>query len=390
MFKTCFHRHLQKDHQWQPIQTLRKHVCKICSQTLFLFDQNSQFDENQALIKDHYLKMHFPLHSTAAQPPITCIYEDCQIVWTSRAKMSRCFRTHRNHPYPFELEFPSLANDNNNDNQQNNDNDHNQDDDNDDDHEGNQTENPSSSNDQLLVEILQPPDCSENFGDMNMVLGSLYGSLKYVFRVQNSGIDSVAKSLKNIGLLTHKNINSTLQSCAQKNNIDPNNPFLLDLKKEMGKMFAEFSLENSYGSVYRRLKTFDHNEDVIQPVEIYMDKVFRKKHKIVMFDMVALIERFLKSKDIASIWESAKKDREQNDHFNLQCLANNQLDQVRYLSLYDGRRIKEKLATLEANVFGIVMTFYLDDYNIDQGYTHKASNNKILGKKKKKNKKYLT
>ena len=78
--RVCFQRHLQKDHQLQPIQSVRKHVCKICFQTLVLFDENSKLEQNHGLIKDHYLKTHFPLHSTEAQPPTPCIFEQLSLI----------------------------------------------------------------------------------------------------------------------------------------------------------------------------------------------------------------------------------------------------------------------------------------------------------------------
>ena len=378
--KDIFHRHLEREHKLKPIQSVRKHVCKICGQSIVLFDQQTHFVQNYGLIKDHYLKNHWPLHSTGFPPPTKCIFQDCHVVWTSREKVLRCFRNHQ-YNYPFELVFPSLDTENNNDN----DTDYNDNDDEDHVDDGNESGNPGSSNDQPFVQILQPAnrfpdDCFDHAVDMDLLLGSLYGSLKYVYKTKNVAIDLVSNTLKTIGIHTHKEIKSILDSCAQQNNIEQNNPFLLDLKKHFGKMFDDFSRENSYGSAYRRLKTFDQNEEVLEPQDIFMEEKYRKKHKIVMFDCVALIERFLKSKDIQSVWKSAKKEREENDKFNLECLANNQPENVRYLSLYDGRRIKEKLATLEANVCGVIMELYMDDFGIDAGYSHRASSNKLLGK----------
>ena len=52
---------------------------------------------------------------------------------------------------------------------------------------------------------------------------------------------------------------------------------------------------------------------------------------------------------------------------------------MRYLSIYDGARVKEKLAQLPPDVKGIVITFFTDDCGLDQGYTKHGSKNKFLG-----------
>ena len=226
-------------------------------------------------------------------------------------------------------------------------------------------------------------------------LSNLFGALKYVFRLQDEGLDLISKTLKNLGKAVKEEVTSLVQTTLLENSVEANSNCFMNMSVKLNETLHDIFYHETNSSRYKRKKYFSATENVIpfETIQLNKEKASdgnpsietiqlnceNPKDVILVFNAEALVERFLKTQNIVEVWESAKKTRLENDMFNQECEENNEPLKKRYLTTYDGERIKEKLRALPPGVHGVCMIFYLDDFNADKGYSKRGTTNKILG-----------
>ena len=377
----CFKKHLLKSPKHQlgklrPPHSEHQHQCPICNFVFPLFASTDRYVEDVFYIRTHYLE-HFPKQVAPVPHSIDCIFSSCGKRWTKREIVRRCFLDHEKEKLPFPISIisppssPSVVFD------------------------GSGT--PHSDNEETLsisdVEDTNPSSLDEgpssfsfdheNPRDCTVIeseLSNLFGALKYVHRLQDDGLDLVAKTLRNLGNAVKQKVTSLVQSTLLENSVEENSNFFMNMSVKLNDTLRDMFHYETNSSRYKRKKHFSATENVIPFESIQLNKNQEKpKDIILVFNAEALVERFLRTQNIVEVWESAKRSRLENERFNQECEDNNEPLKKRYLTTYDGERIKEKIRSLPPGVFGVSMIFYLDDFNADRGYTKRGTTNKILG-----------
>ena len=381
-----FKYHLNKYHHYDHPQlrnSTSHHDCQICNSRISLSPSSDFEEQNMALLKDHYLT-HFPYKPAgttdgpSAGPSATvipCIFKKaCSLWWTTRRRVQQCFNTHKYLAVPSVISIINYSpsgdltgaisqpdGDNSDGEGEGGDSDPEQ---------PNQDENFPESH------VFEGTGERKDNVEMGETLDLLYGSLRYIYRVQQEAINLVATQLKELVKILRNQIINTIEDVCQKTNLGNNNDLTHELKNEINKILMDPFFNQQFGSNYRREQTFQETEEIIEPMEWQIDKELAPNDTVIVFDIVKQMRRFLESEGIAPIWQHAKNCREINNRFNEECLARGDSKNQRYHTIYDGRRIKEKIAQLPQHVSPLVVSFFVDDFGIDSGYTKNGSKHK--------------
>ena len=391
----CFKKHLlkSKNHELgklRPPHSDHQHQCPICHFVFPLFASADRYIEDVFYIRTHYLQ-HFQKQVAPGQS-IDCIFPSCGKRWTKREIVTRCFLEHEKHQLPLPVSIirppspPPVVFDGSGSPHSDNE----------------ETLDISDVEDSNLSSLDEGPSSfsfdHENPRDCTVIeseLSNLFGALKYVFRLQDEGLDLISKTLKNLGKAVKEEVTSLVQTTLLENSVEANSNCFMNMSVKLNETLHDIFYHETNSSRYKRKKYFSATENVIpfETIQLNKEKASdgnpsietiqlnceNPKDVILVFNAEALVERFLKTQNIVEVWESAKKTRLENDMFNQECEENNEPLKKRYLTTYDGERIKEKLRALPPGVHGVCMIFYLDDFNADKGYSKRGTTNKILG-----------
>lgn len=395
----CFKKHLlkSKNHDFgklRPPHSDHQHQCPICNLVFPLFASADRYIEDVFYIRTHYLE-HFPKQVAPDAPDarsIDCIFSSCGKRWTKREIVTRCFLEHEKHklplpvsvirppsPPPVVFDASGSPHSDNNDTL---------------DISDVEDTNPSSLDDgsfSFSFDHENPRDCTV----IESELSDLFGALKYIHRLQDEGLDLISKTLKNLGNAVKEKVISLVQTTLLENSVEENSNCFMNMSVKLNDTLHDMFHYETNSSRYKRKKHFAATENVIpfetiqltqenqndgnQRIETIELNPEKPKDIILVFNPEAMVERFLKTQNIAEVWESAKKTRLENDMFNQECEANNEPWKKRYLTTYDGERIKEKLRSLPPGVYGVANNVFLDDFQADRGYSKRGTTNKILG-----------
>ena len=298
-----------------------------------------------AALKVHYLT-HFPLKSGGPNPVIHCIFKkSCSNWWTERKRVQSCFNNHKSLSAPSVISFfcPSSSVDASVDVLQSDGENSEGDVDVGDVDVGDvasEAENQTAG-DNTQTHVFQETGETSEPVQMVETLADMYGTLRYIYRVQQDALNVVAKNLKTMGEILNRQIHSVVEEVFKKKNLEDNNDFMYEVKNEINQIMEDPFFNKKYASNYRRNQTFVETEDIIQPIEWQIDKDIAPKDTVVVFDIVKQMQRFLQGKGIQQIWEHSKESRERNNIFNENCLLRGEPQNQRYHTIYDGRRIKE-------------------------------------------------
>ena len=383
--KTCFFRHLEKYHTYStaipPNQAERYHRCRICQQKINLFPSNDFETQNRLKIKAHYLE-HYPDHDFRQPLPVLCIFEGCSRSWAVKKRAQSCFNKHVNELIPFNIDVRNCENNNGDGDQVEVDGVDPGEADVEDDNEGDGTSDPNNAPNPNATP--ENNTCSsqnmEHVDEICPILQTMYGSLRYIYGVQDTALDVLGKSLADIGEILRKTVLSIVTDTLNRYQVELHDPPIREMREKLENHLADPFHSAKFETKYKREQTFQERENIIQPyIHYFVSNDTNPKDFILMFDPKKLIQRFLNTEGMFQLWEKSKEFLEENKNYNEECLANNEHHKVRYLSIYDGHRIKEKLKKLQPDEKGIVFTVFADDLTLDRGFTKHNSKNKILG-----------